>query len=218
MHELGRFKIKRFFMDFIPSLATLSSWLIDHGSLFIFIAFSLGILILPVPEETLMLLAGSLIKAGKLKFPGIFIGALCGTMTGITMSYLIGKSFGLFLIHKYGRYIGFTEKRLHKAHSWFEKYGKWTLMVGYFIPGVRHFTGLSAGATKLHFKKFMLFAYSGAFFWVCLFLSLGYFLGHFAIRIFEDVEFTSDNLILFGLLCSLVIITVTILKKLKKRK
>jgi membrane protein DedA with SNARE-associated domain len=205
-------------MDFLPSLNTLTDWLVAHGSLFIFIAFSLGILILPVPEETLMLLAGGLIKAGKLKFPGIFVGALLGSMTGITMSYLIGRSFGLYIIHKYGRFVGFTEKRLQKAHAWFETYGKWTLFVGYFIPGVRHFTGLTAGATKLHLKKFMIFAYSGALFWVCLFLSLGYFLGHVAVRIFEELEFTSDNLILISAVVLAFFVIYKILKKSRKRK
>lgn len=205
-------------MDFVPGLSTLTEWLIANGGLFIFIAFSLGILILPVPEETLMLLAGSLIKAGKLQFPGIFMGAIFGTITGITMSYMIGRSFGLFLVHKYGRYVGFTEKRIQKAHSWFEKYGKWTLFVGYFIPGVRHFTGLTAGATKLHLKKFMIYAYSGALFWVCLFLSIGYFLGHVAIRIFEDVEFTSDNLILFLVTIFGIFSVFTVIKKMRKRK
>lgn len=204
-------------MDFLPGLNILSEWLIAHGSLFIFIAFSLGILILPVPEETLMLLAGSLIKAGKLKFFGIFIGALCGTITGITMSYVIGRSFGLYLIHKYGRYVGFTEKRLQKGHAWIEKYGKWTLFVGYFIPGVRHFTGITAGATKLQLKKFMIYAYSGALFWVCLFLSLGYYLGHVAINIFEDIEFTSDNLILLLIILFSLFVFYKIIKKIRKR-
>ena len=204
-------------MDFLPDLETITQWLVSYGSLFLFISFSLGILILPVPEETLMLVAGTMIKADKLSLPGTFLGALLGSMTGITLSYVIGRSFGLFLIHKFGRYVGFTEKRLQKAHGWFEKYGKWTLMVGYFIPGIRHFTGLTAGATKLHFKKFMLFAYTGAFIWVCLFLSIGYFLGHIAVRVFEEVEFTSDNLILVGGVITMLLVSVVIYKKRKKR-
>lgn len=205
-------------MDFLPELSTLTHWLVAHGPLFIFIAFSLGILILPVPEETLMLVAGGLIKAGKLKLIGIFIAAVCGTIVGITLSYLIGVSFGFYLVHKYGRYVGFTEKKFQKMHAWFEKYGKWSLFVGYFIPGIRHLTGLSAGATKLHFKKFIIYAYSGAFFWVCLFLSLGYFLGHIAINFFEKVEFTSDNVVLIVMIILVTVGIYTVFKKIKKRK
>jgi len=203
-------------MDFIPDLSHITGWLIQYGAIFIFIAFALGILILPVPEETMMLIAGHLIRDGRLQMTSITIGAVLGTICGITLSYLIGRSFGYFLIHRYGKYIGITTKRIKKAHTWFEKYGKWGLMIGYFIPGVRHFTGISAGATKLEFKKFMLFAYSGALIWVFLFLSIGYHFGHMAVNLFKEVELTSDHVVLILLGLFLLILGYKIYRK-KKR-
>jgi undecaprenyl-diphosphatase len=49
--------------------------------------------------------------------------------------------------------------------------------VGYFIPGVRHLTGYVAGASELTFSNFALFAYTGAFCWAAVFITLGYVLG-----------------------------------------
>jgi membrane protein DedA with SNARE-associated domain len=51
-------------------------------------------------------------------------------------------------------------------------------VIGYFIPGVRHFTGFSSGMATLPFHHFALFAYSGALLWVTSFLTIGYFFGH----------------------------------------
>jgi membrane protein DedA with SNARE-associated domain len=51
------------------------------------------------------------------------------------------------------------------------------LTVGYFIPGVRHFSALVAGMSRVRFRTFASFAYSGAALWVATFLTLGYIFG-----------------------------------------
>lgn len=191
-------------MDFLPDLSKITEWLVQYGSLFLFISFALGILILPVPEETMMLLAGTLIKKGKLSFSSTLTGAVLGSLCGITLSYGLGRLFGTYIFEKYGKWVGITPAKIQKVHRWFEKYGKWSLTFGYFIPGIRHFTGLSAGATKLPFRSFMLFAYTGALAWVSIFLSLGYFLGHIAFTVYEKIEFTFDNVIM--LVLSIVVV------------
>lgn len=174
-------------------LPTLSLWLVQYGSFFLFLLLALGIIVLPVPEETMLLIAGVLIRHGELSLQGTILAACAGSMCGITGSYLIGRTLGLYFLCKYGKWVGITEGRLAKAHLWFEKFGKWAVFGGYFVPGVRHFTGLSAGATKLEFKKFALFAYSGAALWVSCFLSVGYCFGHVAIAMYENIEFSFDT-------------------------
>ncbi|WP_010597172.1 DedA family protein [Rickettsiella massiliensis] len=44
-----------------------------------------------------------------------------------------------------------------------------------FIPGVRHLTGYVAGALKLEYRLFALYAYSGGIVWASVFMTLGYF-------------------------------------------
>lgn len=196
-------------MDFLPDLNTLSEWIVQYGSIALFILLALGIIALPVPEETLMMVTGLLINRGELSFGETVIAALLGSMTGITVSYLIGRSVGTYMLIHYGKWIGITEIRMQKAHNWFEHYGKWTLLIGYFIPGVRHFTGLIAGATSLDFRQFALFAYTGALLWVSLFLSIGYFFGHIAFSIYEKIEFTADHVIV-GVIILLALIAMGI--------
>jgi membrane protein DedA with SNARE-associated domain len=106
-----------------------------------------------------------------------FFSALLGSMCGITLSYVLGRTFGLRLIHRYGRYIHLTEERINYVHNWFERVGRWGLTFGYFIPGVRHFTAYAAGMSDLEPHVFAAFAYSGALLWVSTFVTLGYVLG-----------------------------------------
>lgn len=206
-------------MDFLPDLSHLSEWLLQHGSVFLFLALALGIIALPVPDETLMIVAGSLIKHEKLELLPTVIAAYLGSFAGITASYVIGRVFGIFVIHKYGKLFGLTKKRLDHAHVWFEKYGKWMLTIGYFIPGIRHFTGILAGATKLSFKHFMLYAYGGALIWASSFLAAGYMFGGLAVKLFEKIEFSFDEAILaIAALLIIAAIFVIVFKKRKKKR
>jgi membrane protein DedA with SNARE-associated domain len=166
-------------MSFIPDLDTLSLWLTNYGSFALFAALILGIIALPIPEETLMIIAGVLMSKGNLLMPSTIIAALAGSICGITTSYLLGRLASNFFIHKL-KWIGITEAHFERAHNWFERFGKWTLFIGYFVPGLRHFTGLVAGMTALQYPHFALYAYTGALFWVSTFLFIGYFFGDYS--------------------------------------
>ncbi len=108
--------------------------------------------------------------------------------TGITISYTLGRTFGLRLIHRYGKYLRITEEHINKAHTWFARVGHWGLTFGYFIPGVRHFTAYAAGMSEVETPQFALFAYSGAILWTVSFISLGYFLGERWHSVQQNVE------------------------------
>lgn len=166
----------------------LQMWLLHYGSFALFFLLTLGILALPVPEETLMVIAGVLMNKGELQIPHTVAAAFLGSLCGISLSYLLGRTAGHFLIQRYGKWIGVGQKQLDRAHAWFERFGKWTLFIGYFIPGVRHFTGFTAGSTELNFKEFALYAYTGAIIWVSTFLSIGYFFGDYWSWILESID------------------------------
>lgn len=158
-------------------MGNIEYWISNYGYGGIFILLVLGIVGLPVPDETLLTLTGFLIYKGELHLIPAFFSAYMGSITGITISYTIGRTFGLFVLHKYGKYLHITDEKLEKAHNWFEKVGRWALLIGYFIPGIRHIFAIIAGTSKLEIWEFALFAYLGAFIWAAGFLSIGYFFG-----------------------------------------
>ena len=156
---------------------TLLIWISHYGYLGIFSLLVFGIVGLPVPDETLLTLSGFLIYKGTLQLIPTFLAAYFGSITGISISYAIGSTFGHRVLIKYGHYIHITEERLQKAHNWFEKTGRWTLIIGYFIPGIRHIVAIFAGTSELQLWEFALFAYTGGLIWTATFLSVGYFFG-----------------------------------------
>jgi membrane protein DedA with SNARE-associated domain len=164
------------------------AWITQYGYLAIFLLLVFGIVGLPIPDETLLTFSGYLVFRGNLSLPLTFATALAGSICGITISYTLGRTFGLALIHRYGKYLRITEAHVNKAHSWFERVGNWGLTIGYFIPGVRHFTAYAAGMSEVGPHHFALFAYSGGFLWVSTFLGLGYFLGERWQTVQKNVE------------------------------
>jgi len=153
------------------------AWVAAHGYGALFLLMALGVVGLPIPDETILVFAGYLIGRGTLHPAGAFFAALAGAWTGISGSYLLGRTLGVGVVHRYGKYIHFTEARLAQVHRWFDRIGHWMLVVGYYIAGVRHFTAVVAGMSKLEFPTFMAYAWTGGALWVATFLTLGYFLG-----------------------------------------
>ncbi len=163
-----------------------------------------GIVGLPVPDETLLVFCGYLIYKGQLNPITTWLGAAGGSTCGITCSYFIGRTLGFGFIHsRFGRFLHITDDRIRVVHDWFNRIGHWALMVGYFVPGLRHFTAIVAGTSKLEYRSFAFFAYTGAVLWVSSFLMLGYFFGDNWERMFETVH---HHLITASIVAGVVIV------------
>ena len=155
-------------------------WLMQFGCPLIVLLLAAGIVGLPVPDETLLVTVGVLIHAGRLPAGWAIASCIAGSVGGITLSYLLGRGPGWVVVREWGSRIPLarlTPERIARVHTWFARYGKWALTFGYFVPGVRHFTALAAGASRLSFGQFALFAYAGATVWSVTFVTLGYLLG-----------------------------------------
>lgn len=163
-------------------------WISTYGYPVIFLLLTLGIVGLPVPDETLLVFCGYLVFKGRLHPALAWGSALAGSWCGITLSYTIGRTLGLGAVHRFGKYLHITEERLERVHQWFDRIGHWALFAGYFIAGLRHFTALVAGASKLRFSSFVAYAWSGGMLWMTTFLTLGYYLGENWKPISEIIE------------------------------
>ncbi|MEO8481814.1 MAG: DedA family protein [Acidobacteriota bacterium] len=152
-------------------------WLAAHGSLALFGLLALGIAGLPVPGETLLIVAGVLIGQSRLRGLPTYAAAILGSSTGITISYFIGRAAGAVVIQRHAHRLHIPAGSVEQVRSAFRRAGKWGLMFGYFVPGVRHLTALVAGAACLEFGLFGMFAYVGAGIWSVVFITLGLYLG-----------------------------------------
>ena len=155
----------------------LTDWIEHYGYVILFLSLMLELIALPIPGEFLMGYAGVLVFQGKFSWILSIIISGIGSCTGMTISYWIGYKLGVPFFHKHGHRIHMGPDRLEKMSNWFENYGNRLLLIAYFIPGVRHFTGYFSGITHISFRTFAIYAYIGAFIWTGTFISLGKLLG-----------------------------------------
>ncbi|GAE37274.1 DedA family protein [Halalkalibacter akibai] len=189
----------------------------EYGYFGIFLALVGGIVGLPVPDEVLLITIGYYAYLGRVNLYTALISSYLGSVIGISISYLLGAKLGLPFLLKYGRKIRLTSSRIEKAQHLFSKHGKWLLIIGYFIPGVRHLTGYLAGIARLSLRTFILYSYIGALFWVLLFVLTGYELGIKWYYIKQSFE-TYKMLIYFGISVLLSIIVLLFFFKTKNKK
>jgi len=148
-----------------------------YGYFAIFGLLMLGIVGPLIPDETILVVAGILARQGRLDYLAVLAAGYGGSLCGITLSYLIGRNGLAYLIDRVPFVSRHSAKYLERVHQWFSRYGHWTLFFGYFVVGVRHFTAVVAGSSRMRAGSFALYAYTGGLLWVICFVSLGYFLG-----------------------------------------
>jgi membrane protein DedA with SNARE-associated domain len=163
-------------------------WITAYGPGMLFLLLMTGVVGIPIPDETLLVFCGYLVSQGKLNPAVTFFSALLGSWCGISISYTIGRTAGIGVVHRFGKYLHITDERLARVHQWFDRIGHWALFVGYYIAGVRHFTAIVAGTSGLSFPGFAKFAWPGGLLWVSTFLALGYYIGEDWERIAEKVH------------------------------
>jgi membrane protein DedA with SNARE-associated domain len=179
-------------------------WVSTYGYAAIFALLVLGIVGLPVPDEFLLTGCGFLVYQGNLQLAPTVASALAGSISGITCSYLIGRTVGWKFLHsRVGRLLNIRDDDIYRVHGWFDRIGHWALLIGYFIPGVRHFTAIVAGTSKLEYPSFAVFAYTGALFWVSTFVFIGY---HFGRRWEQILAVVEHNLKLVSVLGGVILI------------
>jgi membrane protein DedA with SNARE-associated domain len=156
---------------------TVIQWITNYGYFGMFFLLIFGIIGLPVPDEWLLVISGYLAFKNVLGlFPTLVIAAI-GSAGGLTVSYLLGRTSSDFIIRRYGRWLSIDDEKIQRVQHWFQNLGRWVLVVGPFIPGVRNLMGYVAGASKLRMHVFMRFAYAGALISSATFVTFGYYVG-----------------------------------------
>ena len=143
------------------------------GGWVLFAALVFGILGLPIPDDLLLTFAGGFVRRGDLGGPATFAAAIGGSLIGVTFSYTLGRFGGRVL----RRLPAINSDTLDRVNAWFRKWGKWMLVFGCFVPGVRHLTPLAAGSAGLRFRTFCAYAYPGAALWSTTLVAIGYYAG-----------------------------------------
>ena len=128
------------------------------------------------PGDSLLFTAGFLASQGffdiKILIAGCFVAAIAGDNIG----YLIGAKLGPKIFTKKNS-IFFHKKHLERVQRFYDKHGGKTIILARFIPVIRAFAPVVAGAGKMDYKRFCFFNFFGAVLWAIGVTLAGYYLG-----------------------------------------
>jgi membrane-associated protein len=128
------------------------------------------------PGDTLLFSAGILAAGGKLPLAGALAVIAVAAIIGDNVGYQIGKSLGPRLFRKKDSAI-FRKEHIERAERFYEAYGSKTMLVAHFVPVVRSFVPVTAGAGRMHRLRYMLFDAIGDIAWTLVITLLGYYVG-----------------------------------------
>lgn len=194
-------------------MENITSYIDQFGYIVLFVVLLLELIALPFPGEILMSYTGFLVFQGRLNWILSILIAGFGSCMGMTISYWIGYKLGQPFFEKYGSRFHMGPERFEKFTHWFSKYGNKLLLIAYFIPGIRHITGYFSGTTRLPFRMYAIFAYTGAFLWVTVFITLGKVLGPQWETFHNSIK---KYLIIGGIAAAVIFIVIYIYKKYKE--
>lgn len=164
-------------IDYVADLV----WRLGHWSyLVVFLGATLesaAFLGLLVPGETLVILAGVLVSAGVLGMPEAMTVATAGAVLGDSIGYELGRHLGRPWLAKHGTRVGFHERRLQRMDELFARHGGKAVLLGRLIGFLRALAPFVAGASRMPYRRFLLFNVAGAMLWAIGFVLLGFVLG-----------------------------------------
>ncbi len=137
--------------------------------------------LVPIPSELVMPFAGYLAHTGEFSLPVILIINSVAALVGSALCYWIGMAGGKPLLLKYGKFIGVRRKDIERTETYFSRHGKATILIGRFLPVVRHIISIPAGIARMPLPGFFLQTFIGSTIWGTVLILIGYELGNWAI-------------------------------------
>ncbi|MFG2698770.1 DedA family protein [Kitasatospora sp. NPDC051984] len=158
-------------------LAQLAPLLDDYGYLAVGVLVFVDNCVIPVPGQTILVLAAVYAGAGQLSLPVVLTVAVLAAFAGNGLAYLIGRTGGLAFVHRWGRYVRLTPERMARAEDFFRRRGILLVTGARFVDGLRQTNGLVAGTTEMPWRRFLPANAAGAALWAGVWTAVGYFAG-----------------------------------------
>jgi membrane-associated protein len=132
-----------------------------------------------LPGDTLLFSAGLLAAVGTFTINIWVVAVLVplAAVIGNLVGYWIGYRAGPAIFNKPESRL-FKAEHVQRSHAFFERYGARTIVLARFVPIVRTFATVMAGASRMRFATYAVFSVIGGVIWAAGVLLLGYFLGH----------------------------------------
>jgi membrane-associated protein len=127
----------------------------------------------PFPGDLLVVLGAWYAVHGLLSWPATLVSVTAGAVAGAWLDYRIGAAVGCRLERRAARKGGLTEARLARFEASYRRFGAWLLLANRFLPGVRAFLFMAAGASGIPLRRVLLLGGVSAVLWNSALLAAG---------------------------------------------
>ena len=133
---------------------------------------------LPLPGETILLLASFLAYSEhRLSLPYLILVGISAATLGDNLGFAIGSYGGRPPAGALSKDLRIRPNVIARGEELFARYGAATIFVARFIAGMRIVAGPLAGVLRMPWRKFLLFNFLGAVLWVNVIAGVGYLFG-----------------------------------------
>lgn len=187
---------------------TLRSLITRHGYWAVGGALFLENMGLPVPGETMLLLASFLAYSqNELQLGYIILIGVCAATLGDNLGYAIGYRGGRPLLDRYRNVFRIRPDTIVQGERLFAQYGTVTIFFARFIFGLRVIAGPLAGVLRMPWKRFAIFNFLGALLWVSVIATIGHKFGKHWDLLVDYLERLNTS-VLIAVIVALVILWV----------
>jgi membrane protein DedA with SNARE-associated domain len=153
----------------------LESWLTQYGYLAVFVLVGVESVGVPVPGETMLIIASVYAGAtGELSIALVVAAAAAGAIVGDNIGYGVGRHGGWRLLRRYGHFVKLDERKLKLGRYLFMRHGGKVVFFGRFVGILRTYAAALAGANQMRFRRFLAFNAAGGVVWAFIY-ALGYY-------------------------------------------
>jgi membrane protein DedA with SNARE-associated domain len=143
----------------------------------VFLFIMLESTLVPIPSELVMPFAGFMASQGKFSLPVILVINSVGALVGSGICYWIGVVGGKPFLVKYGKYFLVGQHEIARTEAFFARHGNKTILIGRFLPVIRHIISVPAGIARMPLPGFFLQTFLGSTIWGGVLILLGYYVG-----------------------------------------
>jgi len=149
----------------------------QYGYLALFFLLWLGIVGMPIPDEAVVMVGAFVTALGMLHPVPAFLVTYAGVISGLSIGYVLGKVIGRPSL-KYLEGKKDMGKYTNKANELVERFGSYSLVLGYFFPVIRHIIPYIVGMAKMPYSKYALWSYTTGFAWTLVYFMIGRYFGN----------------------------------------
>lgn len=140
-----------------------------------------------LPGDSLLVVLGMVARLSTDWNVPLLVATLCvSAVVGDTVGYWIGAKAGPPIFRRPDSRF-FKQAYLQRARAYYERHGGKTIVMARFVPIVRTFVPVVAGAAKMEYKTFLFYNVFGGVGWVTSMVLFGYYLIPVADPIFQRV-------------------------------